>query len=136
MKEFDTDKADVDHNDEFSITTRPVAHRPESLAFRVTVGDISVVYSGDTDVSENLVRLSHQADVLVCEAALPDELKAEGHLTPSLAGGIAEQAGAKRLVLTHLKPKSKEMLQAVESDVHRHYHGEVIVGEDLMSFEG
>ena len=49
--------------------------------------------------------LSKAADFLICESALPDELKAKGHLTPSLAGEIATRANVRKLVLTHFYPE-------------------------------
>ncbi len=82
----------------------PVSHNPESLAFRVSDGQHSMVYSGDTDDSPDLVALAHQADVLICESAFPDEQKTPGHLCPSAAGRIARQAQVGKLVLTHLYP--------------------------------
>ncbi len=133
LKEFDTDKADNYYTGDFSVTTRPVAHRPESVAFRVTVGNTSVVYSGDTDVSENLIRLSHRADVLICESALPDDLKTEGHLTPSLAGEIAQQAEVKRLVLTHFYPECDKV--DIRQQCAGTYSGEIILAEDLLRIE-
>jgi len=53
------------------------------------------------DFSDNLVALAKDTDLLICESALPDELKVKGHLTPSLAGEIATHANVGKLVLTH-----------------------------------
>ena len=133
FKEFAVDGEDYYRHEAFSVVTRPVVHRPESVAFRVTVDNIAVVYSGDTDVSGELIRLSQGADLLICESALPDELKAEGHLTPSLAGEIARQAGVKGLVLTHFYPSCDKV--DVVQQCARAYDGEIIVAEDLMRIE-
>lgn len=120
--------------DGFSITVQPVNHRPESLAIRIDGGDgISVVYSGDTDTCDTLADLAHQADLFICESALPDELKAPGHLTPGRAARIAEKAHAKRLVLTHLYPSCDEV--DIVKQARKAYKGEIIVAEDLMSFD-
>ncbi len=133
FREFSTTGQDHYQDDFLSVTTRPVAHRPESVAFKVTVNNISVVYSGDTDVNGNLVELSRGADLLICEAALPDHLKKEGHLTPSLAGEIARQAGVKRLVLTHLYPVCDKV--DIKGQCAKTYGGDIIVAQDLMRFE-
>ena len=133
FKEFAADGEDYYRHETFSVTTRPVAHRPESVAYRVTVDDCAMVYSGDTDVNENLIRLSQDADLLICESALPDELKAEGHLTPSLAGEIARRAGVKRLVLTHFYPACDKV--DIVQQCARTYGGEIILAEDLMRIE-
>ena len=119
--------------DEFSVSARPVNHRPESLAYRIqTKGGISVVYSGDTDECETLVALAQGTDLLICESAMPDQHKVPGHLTPSLAGSIAGRAGAKRLVLTHLYPPCDQV--DIVKQAHTTYKGPVIAAEDLMTF--
>ncbi len=96
-------------------------------------GGESVVYSGDTDFSDNLVTLSTNADLLICESALPDELKVEGHLTPSLAGEIATRANVRKLVLTHFYPQCD--LVDIEQECRKTYAGPLVIAEDLMKIE-
>jgi len=130
---FDTTGTDFRAFGPFSISTRPVPHRPESIAFRLEVGGVSVVYSGDTDVSDSLITLAKNADLMICESALPDGWKVDGHLTPSLAGTMAQKAGVKRLVLTHLYPMcdTVDMVRQCRSA----YDGNVQMAEDLMRIE-
>ncbi len=116
----------------FTLTTQPMAHRPESLAYRITVaGGASVVYSGDTDYTDNLIALARETDLLICESALPDDLKVEGHLTPSLAGRIAAAAHAKQLVLTHFYPECDQT--DIQKQCRKTYGGPLILAEDLMT---
>jgi ribonuclease BN (tRNA processing enzyme) len=64
---------------DFVVDSVPVDHNPESIAYRITSGDgSSVVYSGDTDFSENLIGLARDADLLICESALPDSMPVKG----------------------------------------------------------
>jgi ribonuclease BN (tRNA processing enzyme) len=115
----------------FFLQSAPVEHNPESLAYRVTGADgRSVVYSGDTDYSENLIRLARNVDVLICEAALPDDLKVDGHLTPSLAGEIAARAGVGKLVLTHLYPECDTV--DIQAQCRRTFSGPIVIASDLM----
>lgn len=117
--------------EDFTVDSIPVAHRPESVAFRITDGcGMSVVYSGDTDFSQNLIRLSADAELLICEAALPDEFKAEGHLTPSEAGELAARANVGKLVLTHFYPECDRIDMAAQC--RKTYAGPLILAEDLM----
>lgn len=120
--------------EDFEMIARPVRHRPESLACRIKSrqGE-AMVYSGDTEACDALVHLAHQADLFICESALPDALQVPGHLTPSLAGRMAARAGAKRLVLTHLYPQCDEV--DIVKQAASTYKGQVIVAEDLMSFQ-
>jgi len=106
----------------------PVSHTPDSLAFRLEEGGRSLVYSGDTDWSDDLIRLSQEADLLVLESALPEGGKVEGHLTPGLAGRLAALAGAKRLLLTHFYPETEgqNLLDPALSE----FGGEVILARD------
>lgn len=119
---------------DFFLSWSPVAHNPESLAYRIRDGGgKSVVYSGDTDESEFLKNLAKGADLLICESALPDGLKVPGHLSPSLAGAIAADARVGKLVLTHFYPECDSVDMAAEC--RRTYDGPLVLAEDLMEIE-
>ena len=90
----------------FRITADRMPHPVESYAFRIEAGGRSLVYSGDTGVSDDLVRIARGADLLLCEASfehgredLPDV-----HLNGRQAGEHAERAGVGALLLTHIPP--------------------------------
>lgn len=116
---------------QFSVVTLPSAHNPESLSYRiVSPSGYSVVYSGDTDVTDNLVTLSQGAQMLICECSHPDGQKVAGHLTPSLAGQIARKAGVQKLVLTHFYPDCEGA--DIEKECRTVYNGMLFLAEDLM----
>jgi len=119
---------------DFFLSWSPVVHNPESLAYRIrdTAGK-TVVYSGDTDESEALKRLAKGADLLICESALPAAMKVPGHLSPSLAGGIAAGARVGKLVLTHFYPECDTVDMAAECRCS--YNGPLVLAEDLMEIE-
>lgn len=132
--EFDNTASDSRNFGGFTVDTLPVEHRDESIAYRITdARGRSVVYSGDTDFSENLIALAKDAELLICESALPDGLKAHGHLTPSLAGTIASQAGVRKLVLTHFYPECETV--DIEKECRKSYTGPLVLAEDLMKIE-
>lgn len=132
--ELDNTGLDTRRFDDFVVKSIPVMHRKESIAFRIESADgISIVYSGDTDFSENLIELAAGANILICESALPDHLKVEGHLTPSLAGKIAAVAGVKKLVLTHFYPECDTA--DIEGQCRKTYAGPLILARDLMQIE-
>lgn len=113
------------------VKSLPVLHTPLSLAYRVEeAGGKSLVISGDTDYCENLVSLAAGCDMFICEAALPDELKLEGHLTPSLAGRIATEAGVGHLVLTHIYPECDAV--DIVAQCRKTWAGPLTVAADLM----
>jgi ribonuclease BN (tRNA processing enzyme) len=61
---------------------------------------------------------------------MPEGSKIPGHLVPSEAGTIAQQARVKKLVLTHFYPPSDEV--DVAEQASRTFSGEVIRAADLM----
>ena len=131
IREFDTDKSGVLKIGPITIQSMPMVHADESIGYRVTTADNhSVVYSGDTDVCDNLVSLARDADLMICEASFPDELKADGHLTPALAGELATRANVGRLLLTHFYPQcdAADMMK----QCRKTYSGSLLIAEDLM----
>jgi ribonuclease Z len=68
-----------------------------------------IVYSGDTAPNPELVELSKGADLLIHESTFLDELadraEEDGHTTALQATKIAEEAGVKQLVLTHISSR-------------------------------
>jgi ribonuclease BN (tRNA processing enzyme) len=86
------------------VTVDHMNHPVETFGFRLEQAGRSLAYSADTGVSDPLVRLARDADVLLCEASFLDGpgLPADLHLTARQAGEHAARAGAGQLVLTHL----------------------------------
>ncbi len=116
---------------DFSISTTRVNHTTESVAFRFQTSDEkTIVFSGDTDYSNNLVELATNASMLVLECSYPDGHKVDGHLTPSFAGRIAQEAGVETLVLTHLYPKTDNVDLA--GQCQKVFSGNVVIAEDQM----
>jgi len=103
-------------------------HRPESLAYRVEAVGRSLLYTGDTAYAENLADLGRGVDLFVAEASFPEEAAVAGHLTPVQAGRLAREAGAGRLLLTHLSPLCREKI--VREQARAEFSGEVIVADD------
>lgn len=90
----------------FRVATAHMNHPVETFAFRFGHDGGSVVYSGDSGETEELVTLAAGADVFLCEAAFLDgpDLPPGLHLTARQAAGYAVRAGVRQLVLTHLQP--------------------------------
>jgi len=132
--EFDNKNADTIAFEDFTVNTAPVQHIEESIAFRITSTDgFSAVYTGDTDYSETIIDLAKDADLLICECALPDRHKVEGHLTPSLAGDLAAKAGVRKLVLTHFYPECDQ--EDIAAECRQTYSGPLVLAEDLMEID-
>ena len=117
--------------EDLTIQSAPVNHIHGSLAYRLQAHGRSLVYSGDTDVSDSLVELARGADLLVLECANP--FKVPGHLTPPEAGALATRAGVARLVLTHFYPTCDEV--DVTKLAAKEFSGEIIRAEDGLRVE-
>lgn len=72
----------------------------------------SVAYCLDTKPCEGVIRLARGADLLIHEATFDqsyrEEANAWGHSTAADAAQAAKEAGAKRLVLTHISQRYSE----------------------------
>jgi ribonuclease BN (tRNA processing enzyme) len=124
--------SEIDFED-FSVQTRPVLHSGNSIGFRVNVAGRSMVYSGDTGYCGNIVALGKEADLLILECSYPEERKKEGHLTPALAGRIAREAGAKKLLLTHFYPVFGE--HDIRKECGQEFSGEILLAVDGMKLD-
>jgi ribonuclease BN (tRNA processing enzyme) len=146
------DGGDVMSDDNMKVTATLVDHPPvaPAFAYRFDARDRSIVISGDTARSDNLVKLARGADVLVHSAMYPpaiDRLVARvpnattlkasilAHQTSAEdAGRVAQAAGVRTLVLSHLVPADDPevtdgmWIEAAQS----HFGGTVIVGRDLL----
>lgn len=82
-------------------------HPVETYAVRVEAGATSLTYSADTGICPELVRLAKGTDLLLCEAARPENEPGYPpglHLTGGQAGEHAAAAGVGKLLLTHIPP--------------------------------
>lgn len=147
-----TQDGPVMQDDNVKVTAARVEHPlvPNAFAYRFDAPDRSIVISGDTHRSDNLVKLARGADVLVHEALwVPgvDRLVAfnpnattlrkhiiDSHTPVEEVGQVAAAAGVRTLVLSHLVPADDDRLtdQMWIDLARRHFTGQIIVGKDLM----
>ena len=157
-------------DDRLTVRTAENTHFPErskarmayrAIAYRFEARGRSIVISGDTAYSKNLVELARGADLFVCEAMDESIYEntvarakaaaeagnsnagvlrhvADTHSTTLDVGRMAAEANVKTVVLTHLLPGSNRAATTEFPDsnyiegVRKHFSGEVIVGRDLM----
>ncbi len=120
--------------DGLNVTTRKVKHMAISRGYRFVdeQGKVAAI-SGDTDTCDGMVELGKNADLMILECATPDELKVDGHLSPTPAGRLAQKANCKKLCLTHFYPPCD--IAEFKKIVSREYKGELVFAEDLMAFD-
>jgi ribonuclease Z len=129
---------EVDHGD----LLRP------AFGYRVDYDGRSVVISGDTKPSENLIRRSAGTDLLIHQVAAvrPELLKdpvyqviLDHHTKPEEAGTVFTRIRPKLAVFYHFVLLGTAKIPPVtEKDVlemtRRSYAGPLLLGEDLMAF--
>jgi ribonuclease BN (tRNA processing enzyme) len=91
----------------FHAQTRPLPHWVPDAGVRLTAGRRTLTYTGDTGPSPEVVALARGADLLLAEASFVDDVPEDSRAdltSAAQAGRQAMEAGAARLLLTHLFP--------------------------------
>jgi ribonuclease BN (tRNA processing enzyme) len=139
------------------ISSAIVQHPPvrPALAYRFDFKDRSVVFSGDTAPVQAVTQLAQGADILVHEAMYVPALEAYirdriakgspiryddyvrhmkvDHSPVEDVGRIAQEAGVRTLVLSHLTPAIDGVQDETWRELAaRHFKGEIVVARDLM----
>lgn len=142
----------VMQDENVKVTAALVDHPPvvPAFAYRFDCPDRSIVISGDTRPSDNLIALARGADILVHEvmylpaidkliATEPDAKRLREHMiaahtTTEEVGRVATAAGVKTLVLSHFVPGGYPFVPDEEwrDAVRPHFAGNLVVGRDLM----
>jgi ribonuclease Z len=144
----DIEQGIVYENAGIKVTAFAVDHGPvkPALGYRIDFTGHSVLLSGDTRYSENLLRFAQGVDVIIHEVVDPDAFRAANpnisaervktivghHTTPDQAGSIFAQVKPKLAVYSHIVPEGTTALIPL---TRKTYSGPLEVGEDLMSIE-
>jgi ribonuclease Z len=142
----DIEQGVIYQNGDLKVTAFTVDHAPIKPAFgyRIDYGGHSVVLSGDTRYSENLIHFAQGADVLIHEVIDPESFRGGNavfnpeltkkviahHTTAEQAGTIFSQVKPRLAVYSHIVPPNAANLVA---QTRKTYSGPLEVGEDLMS---
>ncbi|MAR95300.1 MAG: MBL fold metallo-hydrolase [Gammaproteobacteria bacterium] len=115
-----------------------------SFGFLFISEDKKILFSGDTAVSENLIKYGTDLDILVHEVFSSEtfvnktkdwQIYHQAHHTSSIdLGIIADKLQPKKLVLSHILfwGASEESLL---KDIRKNFNGQAIVAKDLMVIE-
>jgi ribonuclease Z len=128
------------------ITAAAVKHTVLTYAYRFEYADKRVVFSADTAICDALVKCAQGADLLVQDTCATSslayaddrsrkirELLIGFHASPAQGGEMAQLAGVKRLVCTHLLPSADA--NQIKGEAASNFDGETIVGCDLMELQ-
>lgn len=99
----------------------PARHPVPAVMYRVEADGRTFCYTGDTNTTEGLSAFAKGADLLLADGLFPAAAWAENkpHLSAEKAAQLAAQAGAARLIITHLNPMHDPATLLREARVHR-----------------
>jgi len=131
--------------DGVKVTAFEVDHAPvkPAFGFRVDYKGHSVVLSGDTKYSDNLVSFARGTDLLVHEVVVaPDTLRKADpqypilahHTTPEQAAKVFNEIKPKLAVYSHIVKLHGQGEQDLSRRTKANYPGRFVIGQDLMSF--
>jgi len=114
-----------------------------AFGYRIEYNGHSVVLSGDTRYSENLIKFAKGTDLLIHEVIIaPDTLSKSDpkynilmhHTTPEQAAKIFNQVKPKLAAYSHIAKLYGHTEQEILNKTKASYQGQIIMGEDLMTF--
>jgi len=98
-----------------------------------------IVVSGDTRPCVTVVAAAREADLLIHEATFSDEEQERAletrHSTAREAGRVAKEAGARRLILTHLSSRYDLDSSKLLNEAREEYAGPIEIAHDGMIVE-
>jgi ribonuclease BN (tRNA processing enzyme) len=113
------------------VTAQGIPHSMPTLAYRVQTGSASVVFSSDQNGTDpKFVDFAKGADVLIMHMNLPAGVPLDpSHATPAVVGRVAQAAGVKRLIVSHI---GQFNVDAAVAELKQAYTGPLTVGADLQ----
>jgi len=116
------------------VTPRLVEHTDPTFALIVEHEGARLVYTADTAACDGVFTAAAGADLLLSEATLPEQFADQSpHMTARQAGALAQEAGARELVLVHVWPTNDRALMAVHAA--EVFDGPVTVAKEFDEFD-
>jgi ribonuclease BN (tRNA processing enzyme) len=109
-------------------------HTAESLALRLMdESGATLVYTSDTGYTEALASFATGADLFLMECSFPSEKPVDTHLELKDAMRLAEMAGARRVMLSHLYPEWDDI--DLPAEAKKLWPGETLEATDGLRVE-
>ena len=148
--EFDWEETQVVYEEDgIAVTSFPAVHGlAGAVSYRIDWNDISIIYSGDTEINKFMVEQGQNVDLLIHEAFLPAEILSEKtgmalenanivsnklHTPPKAAGVIYELTQPKMAVMYHVWV-TDETIDSIFDDLRIPYLGPVTLAQDFTVF--
>jgi ribonuclease Z len=134
--------------DGVTITTAEGIHTMYDLAYKFEAGGQSVVVTGDTAYTENIVDLSQDVDILIIDAHMADgefsqkvlntpeqvDNMRKAHMSNEDIALTASKANVKQIILTHLPPFTLDKESTIAAMREAGYEGKIVFAETGASY--
>lgn len=154
FKAFDVTSGIIESNSKFQLEVRPVEHGSLALelredewnavGYRIEGDDRTVAIAGDAVAGRDLDRLAHDVDALViCGYLAGDEIVRDedrflsAHILAGApqAAQIALEAGVGQLIVTHIRQKPADAIEAMAREMREICDGDLVIGQDLLEIQ-
>ena len=130
-------------DDQVKVTAFRVPHGqwPQAFGYRFDTADRSIVISGDTSPSEEVIAHCQPCDVLIHEALSPTArapmpnwaaYSAHYHTTTDQLADVANRARPGLVVIYHVSGRTPD--EQLLAELQKNYHGKVPIAHDLDVF--
>lgn len=111
--------------------------RPDQVMGRPRTGR-KIIYTGDTRPCRSVEIASHNADLLIHDGALAEDMadwaRETRHSTAGEAAALAKRAGVRKLIITHISSRYSENISPILNDARKFFEN-TLVADDLMKVE-
>ena len=111
----------------------------DSIAYRFSTNNTSIVFNGDTQPCDSVINLSKNADIMVCmcwddQESMNKDKESSGQCSAEGAAKMAEKAGVKKLILSHMGKhiSTHGVLEKALGNAAKKYSGGIVFAEELM----
>lgn len=97
-----------------------------------------IIYTGDTRPCRSVEIASHNADLLIHDGALAEDMadwaRETRHSTAGEAAALAKRASVRKLIITHISSRYSENISPILNDAKKFFE-DTLVADDLMKVE-
>lgn len=120
--------------DQFRLSVNAGVHTEQSLMYRFEdAKGKSLLYTGDTELSDALIEAAEGVDLLVTEFSSIEKDPKPGHLSPANISFLLDKCRPKLTILSHLTPETEQ--RAVIAQIKIPPNCVVEAAEDLKTWE-
>lgn len=92
-----------------------------------------IVFSGDAADCQGIRQACLNADLFICDASFPKNIKNKIHMNTSEIGDVSRAGNVKKIILVHFYPQYDDV--DLVAEVKEKFSGEVVHGQDLTVVE-